>query len=72
MSTRADQPIPYAVVDPNVPVPYRVRVCTPSLELRSFVVPVLGIQPLGHESPRERPSEVRVSRGSRRSRRAAA
>lgn len=32
-----NQPIPYTLTD--IPVPYRVRVDTPSPELRAFVVP---------------------------------
>jgi hypothetical protein len=41
---KPSQPIPYAVTD--LPIPYRVRVCTPSPELRAFVVPKLGVQPV--------------------------
>jgi hypothetical protein len=38
MNTKnSNQPIPYAVTD--LPIPYRVRVATPSPELRAFVVP---------------------------------
>jgi hypothetical protein len=46
-----DRPIPYAVTDSpipylvtDLPIPYRVRVGTPSAELRRFVVPKLGIE----------------------------
>jgi|APFre7841882654_1041346.scaffolds.fasta_scaffold160901_1 hypothetical protein len=46
-----DSPIPYAVSDPpipylvtDLPIPYRVRVGIPSAELRSFIVPKLGIE----------------------------
>lgn len=49
--TSIDQPIPYLVNDD--PIPYRVRVTTPSPELRSFVVPRLGI--LGSETPPDAP-----------------
>ena len=41
--TAADQPIPFLVND--MPVPYRVRVDTPSPELRAYVVPRHTIQP---------------------------
>jgi hypothetical protein len=63
-----DQPIPFTVVDPDAPIPYRIRVATPSVELRNFVVPVLGIQ--GEMSPpgaipEERPSEVRLKKATR-------
>ena len=51
----ADQPIPYTVTD--MPVPYRIRVDTPSPELRSFVVPKLAIQPF---IPGERESGMRL------------
>jgi hypothetical protein len=34
-----DQPIPFTVTDPDAPVPYRIRVATPSPELRAFVAP---------------------------------
>jgi hypothetical protein len=63
---RTDQPIPYSVVDPNAPIPYRVRICPPSLELRSFVVPALGVQPMQPEAPQDRRSEVRIARRRRR------
>lgn len=59
--SRIDQPIPYSVVDPSAPIPYRVRVCPPSLELRSFIVPALGIRPMAHDVPKERPSRRRVA-----------
>lgn len=49
MKPQADRPIPYALTD--APIPYRVRVDTPSPELRAFVVPRLGIQPV--ELPQE-------------------
>jgi hypothetical protein len=38
----ADQPIPYLVND--LPVPYRIRMDTPSHALRAFVVPELNVQ----------------------------
>ena len=41
---KTEQPIPYLVTD--LPVPYRVRVLTASPELRAFVAPKLGIQPV--------------------------
>jgi hypothetical protein len=63
--SRLDQPIPFSVVDPSAPIPYRVRVLPPSLELLGFVVPVLGIRPMGREIPKERASEVRVARRRR-------
>jgi hypothetical protein len=60
-----DAPIPYAVTDlpipylvNDVPVPYRVRVGTPSPELRDFMVPVLGIK--GSDIPPEAQSETRL------------
>jgi hypothetical protein len=49
-----DRRIPYLVTD--LPVPYRVRVATPSAELRALVVPKLGIQPVAppwHELAQE-------------------
>lgn len=39
-----NRPIPYVVTD--LPIPYRLRVLTASPELRAFVVPKLGIQPV--------------------------
>jgi len=39
-----NRPIPYVVTD--LPIPYRLRVLTASPELRAFVVPKLGIQPI--------------------------
>ena len=39
-----DHPISYAVTD--LQIPYRVRVLTASPDLREFVVPRLGIQPV--------------------------
>jgi hypothetical protein len=58
----SDRPIPYAVVDLDAPIPYRVRVATPSHELRSFVAPVLGIegQTTRDAIPAERSSEIRI------------
>lgn len=55
-----DPPIPYLVNDQ--PIPYRVRVSTPSPELRAFVVPKLGIQPVATTTvPVEEPkSETRL------------
>lgn len=56
-----DRPIQYTLSAVDTPIPYRVRVATPSAELRSFVVPQLSIQ--GRETPElpaERPSEVRM------------
>lgn len=47
--TVADQPIPYLLND--APIPYRIRVETPSPELRSFVVPKLSIQPSAPPAP---------------------
>ena len=38
MNARTDRAVPYTVTD-LLPVPYRVRVGTPSHALRSFVVP---------------------------------
>jgi hypothetical protein len=58
-----DQPILFAVVDPDAPIPHRVRVATASRALRDFVVPVLGIRGLS-EPPAaaagERRSEPRL------------
>lgn len=45
---RSSQPIPYAVTD--LSIPYRVRVMAASPELRAFVVPKLGIQPVATET----------------------
>lgn len=45
----ADKPIPYTVTD--MPVPYRIRVDTPSPELRAFVVPRLNVQPSAPLAP---------------------
>lgn len=63
--TRADAPIPYAVTDlpipylvNDLPVPYRLRMGTPSPELRDSVVPVLGIK--GSSIPPEAQSETRL------------
>ena len=56
---RSNQPIPYAVTD--LPIPYRVCVGTPSPELRAFVVPKLGIQPVPTETvPAAPASETRL------------
>jgi hypothetical protein len=44
------KPIPYTVTD--LPIPYRVRVQTPSPELRAFVVPKLGVVPEAPKSGR--------------------
>ena len=55
----ADRPIPYTVTDPDAPIPYRVRVATPSPELRNFVVPKLGIRGFAaRPAPVEAPSAV--------------
>jgi hypothetical protein len=54
--TDLDQPVPYLVND--MPVPYRVRMMTPSPELRDFMVPVLGIK--GSDIPPEAQSETRL------------
>ena len=56
-----DQPIPYTVTDLDAPIPYRVRVDTPSAALRSFVaprhtVPVFSVPPV----PAEPASEPRL------------
>ena len=58
MSTiNPDQPIPFAVVDLDSPVPYKLRVDTqPSL--RDFVVPRLGIR--GYAAPPAPASEPRL------------
>ncbi len=66
--TTIDQPIPYAVTD--MPIPFRVRVGTPSSDLRSFVVPRLDVPTFSEASvlvdrpsgtlPEERPSETRL------------
>ena len=60
-----DRPIPYAVTDlpirylvNDAPIPYRVRVGTPSAQLRQFVVPRLGIE--GSPFPPEAQSETRL------------
>jgi len=50
-----NRPIPYLVTD--LPIPYRVRVATPSRELRDFVVPRLGIQ---GSAPPDRASGLRL------------
>jgi len=54
--TDADEPIPYLVND--MPVPYRVRMATPSPELLDYMVPVLGIK--GSSIPPEAQSETRL------------
>ena len=54
-----DQPIPFTVVD--LPISYRVRVATPSLELRKFVVPRNSVQVFsGPPVPEEAPSGLRL------------
>jgi hypothetical protein len=56
-TSKLDQSVPYIVTD--LPIPYRMRVVTPSPELRAFVVPRLGVQ----GSPfllDEAPSEVKL------------
>jgi hypothetical protein len=64
-TSRADAPIPYEVTDlpipylcNDAPVPYRVRIDTPNHELRSSMVPVLGIK--GSSIPPEAQSETRL------------
>ena len=44
LSAQLDRPIAYTVTDPDAPIPYRIRLETASPELRSFVVPRLGIE----------------------------
>jgi len=59
-----DKPVPYALppFDPDQPIPYRACVLTASPELRTFVVPKLGIQPVATTTvPVEEPkSETRL------------
>lgn len=64
-SSPLDRPIAYAVTDAPIPflvndapVPYRVRVGTPSAEMRAFVVPQLGIE--GTRFPPEAESGARL------------
>ncbi len=52
--------IPYTLaVDPDAPVPFRIRVETPSAEMRAFVVP-MGAQRFSTEPPVEEKSGVRL------------
>ena len=56
-----DQPIPFTVVDPDAPIPFRVRVATPGPEMRSFVVPALGVRGIAEPPvPEERRSGPRL------------
>ena len=60
-NTATDRPIQYTVTDPDAPIPYRVRVGTPSAELREFVVPRLGIQGLAAAPvAADRPSDIHL------------
>jgi hypothetical protein len=60
-----DTPIPFTVLDPDAPVPFRVRVLPPSQEMRDFVVPRLGAGGV----PEERPSGRRLPQDRRSHRR---
>ena len=46
-------------VDPNAPIPFRLRVDSPSAALRAFVVPA-GAQRFSTEPPVEEKSGVRL------------
>lgn len=51
--------IPYTIVDLDTSIPHRVRVDTPSEEMRSFVVPQ-GAQRFSTTKPVEEKSGVRL------------
>lgn len=56
-----DRPIPFSVVDLDSPVPYLVRVATPTPEMRSFVVPKIRVQVFTQPPvPEERSSGPRL------------
>ncbi len=51
--SRLDQPIAYSIVDPDLPIAFRVRVLPASRWLRAFIVPRHGRR-VGRPFPKRR------------------
>jgi hypothetical protein len=59
MKTKQNRSEKSLTINPDAPVPFRIRVDSPSAELRAFVVPA-GAQRFSTEPPAEEKSGVRL------------